>query len=364
MAKDAELDRLKIAQDLAFSRKQSAYNAQEAAWKRRKAAGDRMHTAFEEKDRAYRAQQSAWEDLQRLRDSKRPRIEQLNRLQEAAFQNMRSSYDSASAAYDRRDGASAKSYAEQGRAYKAESQGYVEERRRLVAELRSASDHQKSYAPAFQASKASFDSKKREFDVAKAAHEQTQIEFKAAKEALDKMSSAFKARLEVVRAQNARIKNDKRSIAEKAGVPFQYLDKVYTSKDASGNTNIYFGGIGEPNGPGHGHYVVDRSGMVTYKRDPFDPHGAENFEDEKEAALLYTRSARNEHMPAGINEHGGVFWKRDSNQVLHVTQYFADLYHVSWDATPSGNQNIHWTNKNVPKGHPERFTAPPDASLR
>jgi hypothetical protein len=277
MAKDAELDRLKAAQDLAFSRKQTAFQTQDAAWKRRKAAGDKMHGAFEEKDRAYHAQQSAWDDLQRLRDSKGPRIGQLNDLQERAFQNMKSSYDSASSAFDRRDGAGAKSYAEQGRSYKAESQGYVEERRRLVAELRSAGDNQKSYAPAFQAAKGRFDSAKREFDAAKAAHERTQTEFKAAKEAFDKASSAFKAQLDSVKAQNAKKKNDKRSIAEKAGVPYQYLDKVYVSKDANGNTNIYFGGMGEPNGPGHGHYVVDRSGKVTYKREPYEEHGGKNF---------------------------------------------------------------------------------------
>jgi hypothetical protein len=34
--------------------------------------------------------------------------------------------------------------------------------------------------------------------------------------------------------------------------------------------------MGEPNGPGHGHYAVDRLGKVTYKRDPFDPHGSQN----------------------------------------------------------------------------------------
>jgi hypothetical protein len=73
MAKDAELDRLKAAQDLTFSRKQTAFQTQDAAWKRRKAAGDKMHAAFEEKDRAFHAQQSAWDDLQRLRDSKWPR---------------------------------------------------------------------------------------------------------------------------------------------------------------------------------------------------------------------------------------------------------------------------------------------------
>jgi hypothetical protein len=41
--------------------------------------------------------------------------------------------------------------------------------------------------------------------------------------------------------------------------------------------NIYFGGVGKPNGPGHGHYAMDRSGKVTYQRDPFDMHGGQNF---------------------------------------------------------------------------------------
>ena len=142
-------------------------------------------------------------------------------------------------------------------------------------------------------------------------------------------------------------------------MPHQYHDNVWVSLDSNGNTNIYFGGVGKPNGPGHGHYVMDRSGEVTYKRDPFDPHGAQNFEK----ADLYMRSARRNHEPLGTNEHGGVFYRRSDSggTILHITQYFADNYHVSWDATPYGNSNVHWTNKNVPNGHPDRFVAPSDA---
>ena len=280
MAKDAELDRLKVAQDLAFNRKQTAYDAQDTSWKRRKAAGDKMHAAFEEKDAAYHAQQSAWEDLQRLRDSKGPRIGQLNDVQERAFQNMKSSYDSASSAYDRRDGLGAKSYADQGRAYKAESESYVEERRRLVAELRSAGDHQKSYAPAFQTAKGKFDSAKREFDAAKAAHERTQIEFKAAKAAFDKASSAFKSRLEFIHAERKLHTEKNKRLAERVGVPYQYLDKIMVRSTPDGGMNFYFGGVGLPNGPGHGHYATDRNGKVTYRREPFDPHGSHNFTDD------------------------------------------------------------------------------------
>ena len=210
MAKDAELDRLKTAQDLAYQRKQDAYQAQQ---------------------RAYQEQDSTGRDLQRMRDSYGPIIERLNSLQETAFQNMKRAFDNASSAYDRRDGAGNASYTAEGHRYEAESQGYVNVRRGLVAELRSAKERHDATKPAFQRAKDDFNSAKRAFDSANAA---------------------------------------------KAGVPHQYHDNVWISTDSSGNTNIYFGGVGKPNGPGHGRYVMDRNGNVTYKRDPFDPHGAQN----------------------------------------------------------------------------------------
>lgn len=90
---------------------------------------------------------------------------------------------------------------------------------------------------------------------------------------------AFKTRLEQVRASSKKRREDKKSIAAKAGVPFQYRDNVWISKESDGNINIYFGGEGKPDGPGHGHYVMDQNGNVTYRREPFDPHGAQNFEE-------------------------------------------------------------------------------------
>lgn len=276
MAKDAELDRLKATQYLAYQRKQDAYQAQQRAWEKRSSARDAMNRAFEAKQRAYAAQDSTWQDLQRMRDSYGPTIERLNSLQETAFQNMKRAFDNASSAYDRRDGAGAASYAAEGHRYKAESQGYVNERRGLVAELRSAKERHDTTKPAFQRAKDDFNSAKRAFDSAKAEHERVQTEFKRAKAEFDQTAKAFKSRLERVKAEGQKRREDKKSIAAKAGVPHQYRDNVWVSTDSSGNTNIYFGGVGKPNGPGHGHYVMDRSGKVTYKRDPFDPHGAQN----------------------------------------------------------------------------------------
>lgn len=359
MAKDAELDRLKAAQDRAFQRKQDAYQAQQRAWEKRSSARDTMNRAHEAKQRAYTEQDRTWQYYQNVRNSNGSRIDSLNAQQESAFQNMKRSYEAASSAYDRRDGASASSYAAEGRSYKEESQRCVAERRRLVEEIRSARATHEASKPAFQSAKDDFSSAKRTFDSAKAEHVRSQTEFKRAKADFDQAVKAFKSQLEKVRAEGKKRREDKKSIAAKAGVPHQYHNNVWVSTDLNGNTNVYFGGLGKPNGPGHGHYVMDHSGKVTYKRDPFDAHGAQNFEKSD----LYMRSARRNHEPLGTNEHGGVFYRRSDSggTILHVTQYFADNYHVSWDATPYGNRNVHWTNKNVPSGHPDRFVAPPDA---
>lgn len=277
MAKDAELDRLKAAQDLAFQRKQDAYQAQQQAWNRRSDAREALNRAHENKQRAYDAQETSWQDYQRLRSYNGPRIDQLNAQQETAFQNMQRAFDNASSAHDRRDGAAARSHADEGHRCKAEAQGYVSQRRRLVDELRSAKTRHEPYKLAFQRARDEFDSAKRIFDQVKAEHESKVAEFKRAKADFDQTARAFKSRLESVKAQSQQKKADKRSIAERAGVPFQYRDNVWVSTDANGTTNIYFGGVGEPNGLGHGHYAMDRTGKVTYKRDPFDPHGAQNF---------------------------------------------------------------------------------------
>lgn len=294
MAKDAELDRLKAAQDHAFQRKQDAYQAQQRAWEKRSSARDAMNRAHEAKQRAYQEQDRTWQYYQSVRNANGPRIDSLNGQQERAFQSMKSAFDNASSAHGRRDGAGAASYAADGHRYKAEAQGYVAERRRLVDEIRSARATHEASKPAFQRAKDDFNACKRAFDVAKAEHERAASEFKRAKAEFDSCAKAFKSRLDKVKAEGNKRREERKSIAAKAGVPYQYHDNLWISTDSSGNTNIYFGGIGKPDGPGHGHYVMDRSGKVTYKRDPFDPHGAQNFtENQSDYESMVMRESTN-----------------------------------------------------------------------
>lgn len=277
MAKDAELDRLKAAQDIAFQRKQDAYQVQQRAWDERSVARDAMNCAHEAKQRAYVAQDRAWKHVRNVRDCNGPQIDSFNARQKQAYEDMGRAYDASKAAYAQHDGAGASSLAAEGRRHKEESQRCVEQRRRLVAEIRTAQAELDAVKPAFQRAKGDFSACKRTFDAAKAEHERASAEFKRAKAEFDSAAKAFRSRLEKVKSEGQRRREDKKSLAAKAGVPHQYRDNVWVSTKPDGTVNIYFGGTGRPNGPGHGHYVMDANDNVTYMRDPFDPHGAHNF---------------------------------------------------------------------------------------
>jgi len=279
MARDAELDRLKVTQDAAFSRKQSSWEAQDQAWKRCEAAKSALEQTYQNKQSAYASQESSWQAYLSVKNANGPRIDSLNAQQEAAYQSMVSAFNSASSAHDMRDGASAKMYANEGHAKKAEAQGYVAERRRLVAEIRAARERHEATKPAFQGAKAHFGQVKNEFDRAKEEYRQKQAKFQEDKAAFEKAKDAFQKRLEAVQAQSKQRNDEKRVLAEKAGVPLQYRDNVYVTRKPDGSVNIYFGGMGSPDGPGHGHYVLDGSSQLTYSRDPYDQHGAHNYAD-------------------------------------------------------------------------------------
>lgn len=365
MAQDADLDRLKAAQDLAFQRKQDAYQAQQRAWDKRSSARDAMNRAYEAKQRAYQEQDRTWQNYQSVRSANGPQIDSLNSKQERAYQSMSSSFDSASSAHARGDGAAAASYATDGHRYKAESQGYVAERRRLVEQIRSARAPHDAAKVVFQRAKTEFDSCKRSFEVAKAEHERASTAFKQAKANFDSCAKAFKSRLEKVKAEGQKHRDVKKDIAARAGVPYQYRDKVWVSTDRDGNTNIYFGGAGKPDGPGHGHYVMDANGKVSYKREPYDPHGAHNYTDDSPGGTLYDRRARSDLVPKGVstrdnnsNDRSGVFYDRKGPVDLHVTQYYEDNTRLSWDTDGKTDRDRHWTDQNVQSSAPGRHRKP------
>jgi D-Tyr-tRNAtyr deacylase len=68
-------------------------------------------------------------------------------------------------------------------------------------------------------------------------------------------------------------------IARSAGVPDCYLDQVWKiTKTRTNSINIYFGPK-EKDGENdeHGHYCKSPKGFVYYKRNPYEPHGQQNY---------------------------------------------------------------------------------------
>jgi hypothetical protein len=43
--------------------------------------------------------------------------------------------------------------------------------------------------------------------------------------------------------------------------------------------HVYFGGLDEPDGDGHGHGYIDEEGNFTVFRDPYDPAGGQAARD-------------------------------------------------------------------------------------
>lgn len=53
-----------------------------------------------------------------------------------------------------------------------------------------------------------------------------------------------------------------------AKIPPWYWGHVKIVPDPDGDIHIYFGGDGSPDGDGHGHCVLNRSGDLLFRRDP------------------------------------------------------------------------------------------------
>jgi archaellum component FlaC len=333
MAEDRELDHLQDEHDRAYERQQAAwqqqdnawqkrvacrdqlgesrdrqqraYAEQQAAWEQRRATQDATSRVYETRQAAYDDQQRAWEELNRLRDRNGPRIGSLRDEHDAIFERIKSLSSDIDDAFARGNKNDAFEMIEDVKRLRDEIRYLPPQWRELTAEINDAknaharaSDHfrplqdeftrlrriadaakatHEAATTKFKAAQALRIDDQAKFEAAKAEHERRLEEFKNAKQENSRTQGAFKRRLNELRAEQQQRKYDNRSLAEQAGVPREYLDDVWVSIDAVGNVNIYFGGVGEPVGPGHGHYVMDATGTVTYRRDVGNAHGGHNF---------------------------------------------------------------------------------------
>lgn len=217
VTRNAELKRLEAAQNLTFQHKQAAYQALIAAKKHRAITSGALEQARKEQRLAYNAHDAAWQNYKSVRDSKSAH-----------------------------------------------------------AEIRDALSKLNLARPVFQNAKAKFADARDNNMAAIANCKQARSEFEQAKTDHERTAAAYRALRDKL-AAISRQKKEKQTIARRAGIPQTYIDNVWIVREASGTINLYFGGIGKPNGPSHGHYVMASNGVITYRRDPFSPHGCRNF---------------------------------------------------------------------------------------
>ena len=215
MVRDAELERLWTVRNLAHERKQTAYEAKEEVSELLTAAREAMDTAYAEKQYKHVAISTSWQAYLSLRNRKRR-------------------------ATTRGDLASATSEA--------------------------LSRHEEAKCIAKEAS-----------DVHIAARRvflSTRDKYLNAKEAFLLAEAEFR---DVNTVLQDRWEPEARTIAVRVDIPSPYFGRVQVVPTPEGGYNIFFGGDYFPNGNGHGHYAIDGSGELTYKRGPREPHGAHNY---------------------------------------------------------------------------------------
>lgn len=341
---DAEISRLRDEMNRLFEAKQSAWDEKERlkkikdsaksrmdeAWQRRRSAADiqnrlyeqnqaewssianlrnAMNAAFDRAKASRDSSQQMWDDVHRTIDENNRRIDDLKARADYLARDMHEAFDNASRAWDDHDRASAKEYSEEGHRIKDELQELNTEVSRLINENKSILANAKynnsggylwdefhrlrgQYIQAksehserdrrFHQAKAAFEQAKAEHEQALADYQKAKADFEQARDKFNNLNQQFKeAKAKYNEAKKHR-KSSADDIARQAGIPSQYLGNVIVKEDSPGCYSIYFGGAGSPDGPGHGHYVLD-NGTVTYHRDPYQPHGHQNYDDYKDS---------------------------------------------------------------------------------
>lgn len=279
MAYDAELTRLKAEQETAREQKDEAYRIVQFARGRLLEARNLPEYLSQEKERAQESHDEAWRHYLEVKRQNGPEIKALNEQKNQAYAAMNRAFAAAERAYFARDGALAKRHSQEGYDHRDDLREYSDQRRVLVDEIREARLAHEAARQTLQRLKEAIPTAEADIATAEERLESAQGKLNEAKEAHQQTIDAVKARVNELRAEKAQRRNDRRALARRAGVDMKFLERVWVRHDPDGAVNIYFGGVGRADGPGHGHYVMNAQGTVTYKREPFEAHGGHNFVD-------------------------------------------------------------------------------------
>lgn len=311
MPTNSELSSLKAKTQYAFERKQAAWQNYSDAKSRANSAYDIMNSVWQERcaakeemNREYEALQSAsdnyravWDEYGRLRNENNRRIESLRYEADSEHQMMKDCFERASDAYNYGDKSEAPIYSQEGHEHKERRDALNAEVSILVQEIKDTKANANLRAPKTDSS--AFRRAKETYNNVKSRHISANAEFKRAKAERDRCKAEFdQAHAEHIRLKNeyqaklnefrANTQRERDKILNKAGVRYSEREGAKIVKNPDGTTQVYHGGLGKGDGPGHGHTVIDASGHKTYNRNAFESHGRQNYTDSSNALAIGT----------------------------------------------------------------------------
>ena len=356
MSKNYELDHLKSLEQEAFQRKQAAfqkyiaaknrtsraYDEMEQAWQERSFARNMMNCEFELNQQAWAQYRSVWDEYRRIKETNNPQIDQLRAEADYEHQAMQDAFNQASSEYEYGDKSMAPYYSEQGHEHKARRDDLNAEVSHLCQEVKdtkaraewSASKPDNSAfrdaKERFESTKARHESKQAEFKSLKAERDHAKAEFDSLQEEWQRCKKTFQTKLEQVKAEN---KRERERTLDKAGVHWSERENAKIVKKADGTVQVYHGGLGEGDGPGHGHTALDQFGNKVYEREAFEKHGHQNYTDDP--AKTYPGKGQWGELHHGWIENRAVTWCEgtgvNSGQTLicdgHVNREYFDSHH-------------------------------------
>ena len=371
MSRNGELDSLKAKEQEAFRQKQAAYQRYEeakkltnsayinmqSAWNDRCSAREVMNSEYEAMQASNSNYREVWAEYSRIRDDNNARIQRLRSDSDHEHRMMQDCFERASFAYTSGDKAEASSLSAEGRSHKERRDSINAEVSSLSYEIRSAKISAESRAPKTDGS--AFRSAKSAFNEAKSCHESAQAEFNRLKAERDRLKAEFDAaqkrflqykeefqkKLAEVKAKN---QQERDRILDKAGITGAERADAKIVKKADGTIQVYHGGFGPGDGFGHGHTAIDQSGVITYDRDAFEFHGAQNYTDHDErkqgGILACDRDAFESH---GAQKHAE--YQEEKKKCVSSRQRVSRNYTENDD----GSWNFEWGGK-MAKGYPNR----------
>lgn len=342
----------------------------QSAWEERCSAREEMNREYESMQHSSDNYREVWGEYSRIRDANNSRIESLRYEADSEHQMMKDCFEQASAAYEYGDKSEAPGYAAQGHEHKDRRNELNEEVGRLIQEIRNAKEADECRAPktdssafrrakeVFSSAKSCHESAEAEFKRLKAERDRAKAEFNSAQEEFIHLRDEFQKKLAEVKAENQR---ERDKILDEAGINWSERDDAKIVKKADGTVQIYHGGLGSGDGLGHGHTALNQFNDKTYDRGAFEEHGRQNYTDNGKGFTMYDRRARTDTEIGGSGKENYINVRTG---VGHTTQWYKDGYRVSWDTNDGGQtEKAHWTNQNLPYGHPDRHKCPDDANV-